>query len=123
MFVSLSLHVISQAVAGLPSIFLVDRVGVTRSDMYIYVKTELESRPRLKILQKDFKDEIRAVLMKKADGIYVPSPLGSPSDLNASILCRFWRQLDRLDGCCILGYIRYSRWTRNRLGPILHAAR
>ncbi|KAH0830234.1 ankyrin repeat-containing domain protein [Lanmaoa asiatica] len=87
---SRSLHAITQAFTGLPSISLNDRVAVMRSDMHFHVKTELESRSRLKILRQDLKDEIQGVLMKKADGMF------------RWVQC----QLDRLDNCYSLGDIR-----------------
>jgi hypothetical protein len=48
-----------------------DRVDAVRDDMHFHIRTELESRDRLKTLAHDLKEDIKSVLMKRADGMYV----------------------------------------------------
>lgn len=63
--------IIKEAFSGFPSISLNDMVEAVRGDMSVHVKTELESRRKLRILGPDLKDEILGLLLKKADGMYV----------------------------------------------------
>ena len=75
---SRTLHTVKEAFKGLPSISLDERVDEVRNDMYFHIKTELQSRSRLRILRQDLKDEIEDALMRKADGMCVLLLLRSP---------------------------------------------
>lgn len=64
---------IKEKFSKLPSISLNDMVKAVSDDMRLHIKTELESRSRLKILRADLKEEIKDLLMRKADGMCVAS--------------------------------------------------
>ncbi|KAF8452411.1 hypothetical protein L210DRAFT_3468299 [Boletus edulis BED1] len=87
---SRTLHTVEEAFTGLPSISLDERVDEVRNDMYLHVKTELQSRSRLKTLRQALKDEIEVTLMRKADGMF------------RWVQC----QLDRLNDCWSVGDVR-----------------
>ncbi|KIJ09033.1 hypothetical protein PAXINDRAFT_102380 [Paxillus involutus ATCC 200175] len=87
---SRTLHSINRAFADLPSISLDDRTDAMRDDMHFHIRTELESRDRLKTLAYDLREEIQDVLMEKADGMF------------RWVQC----QLDRLNECWSLGDVR-----------------
>lgn len=106
---SRTLHAIKEAFNNLSAIPLDERVNEMRNDMHFHIKTELESRSRLKILMQDFRDEIRDVLMKKADGMYVLLFLDPPTTPTQLFNSRFrWVQcqLDRLNECYSIGDVR-----------------
>jgi hypothetical protein len=62
---------IENAFAGLPSISLTTKVKAVCDDIYFHIRTELDSRDRLKDLGHGLQEKIRDALMKKADGMYV----------------------------------------------------
>ncbi|KIJ06704.1 hypothetical protein PAXINDRAFT_103259 [Paxillus involutus ATCC 200175] len=87
---SRTLHPINRTFADLPSISLDDRTDAMRDDMHFHIRTELESRDRLKTLAYDLREEIQDVLMEKADGMF------------RWVQCH----LDRLNECWSLGDVR-----------------
>ncbi|KIJ63621.1 hypothetical protein HYDPIDRAFT_41029, partial [Hydnomerulius pinastri MD-312] len=81
---------INEAFTDLPSISLNDYGWAAHKDMEFHIRTELESRDRLKTLKEDLKKEIRDRLIQKADGMF------------RWVQC----QLDRLNDCRSPGNIR-----------------